>query len=417
MDKCAGGNAKHSKMSSLHHWINASAAAFVVRAIIFSLTGIALLVASILARRIIRRHHFDRLAEAGFYVRQHWDEIIGGEIPRNEWREVHADADAIITQALDRMETASEEKAARLLDFLRDAGLLDRMLAEAREARGWRRDAALVQLGRTRALEAVTSLVDALGDRNSETQLAAVRGLARTGLVQAGEAMLERVVAGDLALAGTSLQNSLIACTRVNPRILLPYLYLAQGPVRELLARVMAEVASVALGDDLLLLASDALPEVRASVARALAHAEFGFAFPALAQLATDEEWYVRLRALTSMGQFKQARALPVLLRGVCDENRHVRQRAAEALAHVPDPTSVLRDVLKMEDAYALQAMIAELDRTGDFERILKTLESTASLTGRAEAEQLLEALEAGAEGLNTMMRLPAAARKTVQTV
>jgi len=338
-------------------------------------------------------------------------------MPRNEWGDVPADSEAIITQALDRMETASAEEAARLLDFLRRTGLLDRILAEAWRTRGWKREAALVQMGRTRALEAVAVLVAALDDPNPETQLAAVRGLARTSLPQAGEAMLERVVAGDLALAGTSLQNSLIACTRMNPRILVPYLHLAQGSVRELLARVMAEVASVALGDDLLLLASDALPEVRASVARALAHAEFGFAFPALAQLATDEEWYVRLRALTSMGQFKQSRALPVLLRGVCDENRHVRQRAAEALAHVPDPTSVLRDVLKMEDAYALQAMIAELDRTGDFDKILKALESTASLTGRAEAEQLLEALETGAEGLNTMMRLPSSTRKTAQTV
>ena len=223
--------------------------------------------------------------------------------------------------------------------------------------------------------------------------------------------MLERVLAGDLALAGTSLMNALIACTRANPRVLLPYLHLARGPVRELLARVMAEVASVALGDDLLLLASDALPEVRASVARALGHAEFGFAFPALAQLATDAEWYVRLRALTSLGHFGEARALPVLLRGVCDANRHVRQRAAEALAQAPDTIGVLSDVLKTADPYALQAMIAELDRTGEFDKMVEALESDSGRIARAEGQQLLRALEAGAEDLNTMMRLPATRR------
>jgi hypothetical protein len=178
----------------------------------------------------------------------------------------------------------------------------------------------------------------------------------------------------------------------------------------------MAEVASVALGDDLLLLASDALPEVRASVARALAHAEFGFAFPALAQLATDEEWYVRLRALTSLGQFRETRALPILLRGVCDQNRHVRQRAAEALAQAPDSIGVLGDVVKTADPYALQAMIAELDRTGDFDKVVETLESETGRTARAEGQKLLQALEAGAEDLNTMMRLPAA-RKMPQSV
>ncbi|MGH9728688.1 MAG: HEAT repeat domain-containing protein [Candidatus Acidiferrales bacterium] len=405
-------------MNSIAHWMNAAAASFVVRAIVFSLAGIVMLVASILARRKIRRRYFDRLADAEFYVRQHWDEIVAGEIPRDEWREVHRDTEAIITQSLDRMEAAKPTEAEKLLDFLRRTGLLDRILVEARHRRGWKREAALVRLGRTRAPEAIASLVAALGDPSSETQLAAVRGLARTGLPAAGEAMLERVLAGDLALEGTSLLNALIVCTRSNPRALLPYLHLAKGQVRELLARVMAEVASVELGDDLLLLAGDELPEVRASVARALAHAEFGFAFPALAQLATDEEWYVRLRALTSLGQFHERRALPILLRGVCDANRHVRQRAAEALAQVPDLVSVLGDVLKTADPYALQAMIAELDRTGDFEKVVEALESETGrvgLTERREGTELLRALEAGTEDLNTMMRLPAA-KKAVES-
>lgn len=228
--------------------------------------------------------------------------------------------------------------------------------------------------------------------------------------------MLERVAAGDLALPGTSLLNALIVCTRSNPRMLLPYLHMARGRVRELLARVMAEVASVELGDDLLLLASDTLPEVRASVARALRHADFGFAFPALAQLATDEEWYVRLRALTSLGRFRDMRALPILLHGVCDANRHVRQRAAEALAHAPDPIGVLNDVFKTGDTYALQAMIAELDRTGDFNKVMEELELGTSRLSPAEGQYLLRALEAGTDGLNTMMRLPGT-RNAPQTV
>lgn len=394
-------------MNSLFHWINGAAASFVARAIVFSLGGIVALVVSILARRKIRRRYFDRLADAEFYVRQHWDKIVAGEIPRNEWREVHGDAEAIITQSLEHMDGADAAEGERLLDFLRRTGLLDRILLETRRLKGWRREAALVRLGRTRAPEAVAALVAALDDPSPETQLAAVRGLARTELALAGEAMLDRVAASELALPGTSLMNALIACTRGTPRVLLPYLHMARGPARELLARVMAEVASVALGDDLLLLASDPLSEVRASVARALGHAEFGFAFPALAQLATDSEWYVRLRALTSLGRFRETRALPVLLRGVCDANRHVRQRAAEALAQVPDPIGVLSDVLKTADAYALQAMIAELDRTGDFDKLLEGLESnTGRITG-AEGQRLLRALEAGAEGLNTMMRLP----------
>lgn len=402
-------------MNSLFHAINAAAASFVVRAIIFSLSGIFLLIVWILARRKLRRRYFDRLADAGFYARQHWDEILAGEIAANEWNDVHRDAEAIITLSLDRMDTADASEAEKLLDFLRRTGLLDRILIATRRARGWQREAALVRLGRTRAPDAVTVLAEALDDSHPKTQLAAVRGLARTGLAAAGEAMLERVVAGHLSLPGTSLMNALIVCTRANPRLLLPYLRVARGPVRELLARVIAEVASIGLGDDLLLLASDPLPEVRASVARALAHAEFGFAFPALSQLAADGEWYVRLRALTSLGQFGQTRAVPILLRGVCDANRHVRQRAAEALAHAPDPIGVLRDVLKTEDAYALQAMIAELDRTGDFAKVVEMLASSTGGTARnTDAESILQALEAGAEELSAILRIPSAP-KTAQ--
>lgn len=250
----------------LLHAISEEAATFVGRAIIFSMAGIFALVGFILVRRTVRRRYFDRLASAEFYVRQHWEEILSGEIPADDWRTVRDDAEAIITMTLDRLDLAEGIETAKLQIFLRGAGLLDRIALDALRLRGWRREAALVRLGRTRAPEAVPLLVRALDDPHPATQLAAVRGLARTGLATAAEAMLERVVTGELALAGTSLLNALMICTRGNPRILLPYLYLAQGGVRELLARVMAETASVALGDDLLLLAYDQSPEVRASV-------------------------------------------------------------------------------------------------------------------------------------------------------
>ncbi|MGB6877572.1 MAG: HEAT repeat domain-containing protein [Candidatus Acidiferrales bacterium] len=397
------------------HAISADSAAFVVRAIVFSVLGILTLVGFIFARRTLRRRYFDRLASAEFYVRQRWEQILSGEIPADDWRAVHGDAEAIITLTLDRLDAAAADESEKLLNFLRRTGLLDRIAVDARQLHGWRREAALVRLGRTRAPEAVPILVAALDDPDADTQLAAVRGLARTGLATAAEAMLERVVTRELALEGTSLLNALMICTRSNPRVLLPYLHVAHGTVREVLARVMAETASLALGDDLLLLAHDTSPEVRASVARALAHADFGFAFAALDGLAADEEWFVRLRAITSLGQFQETRALPALLRGICDRSRHVRQRAAEALARMPDCVSVLRDVLDTHDAYALQALIAELDRAGEFGKLLEQLESATGPGAPAESLRLLQALENGAEKLGAMMRIPPA-QKTEKT-
>src|SRR5487761_636110 len=105
---------RHIEMNSFYDWINASAAAFVLRAILFSLAGILTLIGSIVARRKIRRRYFDRLADAEFHVRQHWDEIVAGEIPREEWSGVHRDTEAIITVSLDRMEGANAVATSQL---------------------------------------------------------------------------------------------------------------------------------------------------------------------------------------------------------------------------------------------------------------------------------------------------------------
>ncbi|MGB7668993.1 MAG: hypothetical protein WBL66_17190, partial [Candidatus Acidiferrales bacterium] len=81
-----------------------------------------------------------------------------------------------------------------------------------------------------------------------------------------------------------------------------------------------------------------------------------------------------------------------------------------------PNPVDVLREVLDRHDAYALQAMIAELDRTGAFEKVLEELQSAAHMAGGAEARRLLNALETGTEELNAMMRI-GPAEKTAKLV
>jgi HEAT repeat protein len=407
----SAGNGAMNPLPHLRQSVNPEAAAFVVRAILFSVGGIVALIGFIIVRRWLRRRYFDRLADAEFYVRQHWNQILSGEI-QAEWRSIRIRGRAIITLMLDRLDVADHEEGEILRSFLRRTGLLDRIVIDARRLRGWRREEALVRLGRTRAPEAVPALVAALDDAHVNMQLAAVRGLARTGLTIAAEAMLERLLTGELKLKGTSLLNALMICTRAKPRIIFPYLFLARGEKRELLARVLAEVpadaAAAALGDEVLLLAADPLPEVRACAARALAHRELAFAFPTLATLAKDEEWFVRLRAVTSFGHFADSRTVPILLHGICDGNRCVRQRAAEALTHVPDVVSVLRDVLETGDAYALQAMIAELDRTGNFTKLIELLESGGSPVEQGESERLLRALESGVQNLSAVMRIPA---------
>jgi HEAT repeat protein len=150
----------------------------------------------------------------------------------------------------------------------------------------------------------------------------------------------------------------------------------AHGSVRQLLARVLGEVASPGLGEELLLLAADPLPEVRGSAARALGRTNASFTLPALRSLADDPEWFVRLRAVVALGQVENIGKIRTLLRALCDSNRYVRQRAAWALARMePQLEQILEDVVATKDEYALQVFISELERSGAIEKIISAME------------------------------------------
>jgi HEAT repeat protein len=243
---------------------------------------------------------------------------------------------------------------------------------EARTSRGWKQRTALLALGRTRATEAIPALAEGLDSRLRETRIAAVRGLGRTARKEAAIPILDRIVNGQLDAPERSLKNALVNCCRTYPEVLVNYVEHTKGPVRELLARVLGELASPELGEELLVLAADSLPEVRASAARALGNTNTSYTLPALHSLASDPEWFVRLRAVVALGQIENSGKIKILLRALCDANRHVRQRAAWALARMePQLDQILEDVVATKDDYALQAFVSELERSGAIEKIV----------------------------------------------
>jgi HEAT repeat protein len=141
----------------------------------------------------------------------------------------------------------------------------------------------------------------------------------------------------------------------------------------------MAELASAGLGEELLVLAADPLPEVRASAARALGGTNTSYTLPALHTLANDQEWFVRLRAVVALGQIEDLGKIRILLRSLCDTNRHVRQRAAWVLAQMEHHLQeILEDVVATKDEYALQTFISELERSGAIDKVVSNLEVRA---------------------------------------
>lgn len=366
-------------------------AGFVLRAILGTLLGIVLLVDFIAVRRWYRARYFRRRNERSVVVRAQWKDIVAGKIPPADWRFNRLDCELVESILLDNIEMSTPESLPPLLDCLRASGLLDMRIHEARTARSWKQRTALLSLGRTRAKEAIPALAAGLDSPRAETRIVAVRALGRTGIVEGAIPILERILDGQLDAPERSLKNSLTNCCRSCPAVLISYLEQAHGAARELLARVLAELASPDLGEELLVLAADPLPEVRASAARALGRTNTTYTLPALHSLALDPEWFVRLRAVVALGQVQNLAKTRILMRALCDGNRHVRQRAAWALVQMePQLEEILEDVIATNDSYALQAFISELERSGEIEKLFGALR-TGDYAAQSKVREVVE--------------------------
>jgi HEAT repeat protein len=350
-------------------------AGIVVKAILAALIGDSLILAFILLRRTYRNAYFARRDVRVLRFQKLWTALISGEIPYEQWRGKPFDRRIVTSLALDALEAAAPAEAAQLLKFLRSSGLLEKLIHEAEKYRGWRRRRALIVLGRTRAPEGIPALAEGLRDRRAETRLAALRGLGRTGVPAAAEEILRWVGEAGLAVPALPLENALINCCRERPRLLLPYMSGTPGPLREILARVLAEVATFALDTDIIEMAGDASAEVRASAARALAHARPKIALPVLIEMVKDSSWIVRLRAAVALGQMHSSLAIPALVQALTDPHRLVRLRAAQALVEQDeDPVATFERVADTGDAYAQDAYITAAENAEIYESLLEAI-------------------------------------------
>src|SRR5690242_2654376 len=260
-------------------------AAFVFKAIIAAIVADGLLLAFIFIRRTYRKRFFAKRDKRVFELRQQWDALISGRMSYDRWRKKAFDRRIVEAMALDAFEAAGPAESARLLKFMRVSGLIDKRIFEARRLKGWRRMRALVALGRTRAPEGIPALAEGLFDRNIEIRLAALRGLGRMACPEAATEILNWVSERGMHVPALPLQSALIQCSAERPQLLLPFVQHAEGPLREVLGRVLGEVATPSLGVELLPFVTDDREELRAGAARALTHAEPALALNALLEL------------------------------------------------------------------------------------------------------------------------------------
>ena len=373
-----------------------SPAALVLKAIVVAIVADALLLTFILLRRTYRKRYFAKRDARVFEWRQKWEALISGKLPYTNWRKKPFDRRIIEAMALDAFEAAGPEESARLLKFLRNSGLIEKRIFEARQFSGWRRMRALVALGRTRAPEGIPALAEGLRDDDLEIRLAALRGLGRMACPQAAEEILAWVGERGLTVPALPLQSALIQCSVERPQLLIPYVQNAEGPLREVLGRVLGEVATPSVGLDLLQFVGDDLDELRAAAARAMSHAKSGLAFDVLTELARDPIWFVRLRAIVSLGKLSDPRTIPVLLRGLMDANRLVRLRAAEGIVELKaEMAPIFADVVATRDRYGLHAYLTALENADLRGKLEESIDTSAKINAE-EKNRLRRVLQTG---------------------
>src|SRR5258708_36064348 len=150
-------------MASGSSWLpELSLAWLIARAILFSLAGIFLLVGFIVFRRWHRGRYFIRLNRRTVALREQWPEILSGKTSSSAWRLDAFDCKIVEDILLDSIEVCDQEQLPTLLACLRNSGLLDVRIREARSTEGWHKRSVLLALGRTRTPEAAPALVEAL---------------------------------------------------------------------------------------------------------------------------------------------------------------------------------------------------------------------------------------------------------------
>ena len=382
-------------------------ASLLLKAIVVAIILDALLLVFILLRRTYRKWYFKKRDARVYEFRQGWHALVSGEIPFETWRGKPFDRRIVEEIALDALEAAGPEESARLLKFLRNSGLIEKRIFEARHHTGWRRMRALVALGRTRAPEGIHALAEGLRDSDLQTRLAALRGLGRTASPKAAEEILGWLGEAGLAVPDLPLQSALVQCSAERPQLLIPFVSNAKGPLREVLGRVLGEVATPSLGLDLLQFAGDDLDELRASVARAMSQSNSELARNVLTELSHDRVWFVRLRAIVSLGKQSDARVIPLLVRGLSDANRLVRLRAAEALVGLKtEMLPIFEQVVALQDRYGLHAYVTALENAGLKEKLEFELQADARMS-QLQKEDLSGVLQTGALRTTEMETVP----------
>lgn len=231
----------------------------------------------------------------------------------------------------------------------------------------------LVNLGNPCHRAVFESLVD---DRNPHVRVNAVRGLARIGATDAIPHILDiakRVKPWEAARTADALVEMGSAAVRpvldwIDRERTKPA---PSVDVVALASRLLGLIGDPAAEPTLISLLCSSVPDWRISAASALEHTGTDAATEPIRIALHDDDWRVRARAAIAAGAIADPVVVEEVAQLLTDEKWWVRQNAATALARMPGGGDRLLATLESPDHFAADAALNQLTASGALARSL----------------------------------------------
>jgi len=307
------------------------------------------------------------------------------------------DRDAAEEALLERILRVPPDARPKLQSLFRQWGLFQWRLQKLLWGNPWQQGRSALVLAEMDFREAVPAIVALLERPYPDVRLAAVNALAILAVPGAVQSVVG-LLPGGSGREARAVLAALIRCAQTDPNRLVPYLQHPFPLVRLVAAAALAELAGAEHAPALLEAVSDADPEVRSRVARALGHTGRPEVVAGLARLAVDSAWFVRLQAVASLGQIRTEPGRELLWKVVVeDADARVRRKAALALYEaVRDPVRLLKELRARADHAPLAGLVDELSRRGVAREAINRVNSPLELAREENRAFIRELLRAG---------------------
>ncbi len=254
------------------------------------------------------------------------------------------------------------------LDVLREleeAGIVARLLRDAKSRLKWNRAHALRILGELKLPMSIPTLLHALDDKDADVRNVAARALGRMKLQAAEEALIALLGKHDQAVSA----RIAAICIEMGPRtapLLIKTLRDGTPKARFWAARILGEIADPRATRSISEALQDVDPDVRSAAVWAIGSIGDRSSAPIVAPLLSDEVWYVRAHAAEALGKTGDGSFAGALGEALRDQSWWVRRSSLEALVRIGEASKpALMTALESEDRFARDSAVEALTSLG----------------------------------------------------